>query len=162
MPGEPRYNEQYNRMMRWYRRFEEIRWSRYEPRSVHVNAEEIFLRQTDEIYAFFLNCYHLKDWIKNDNTVKESAREKIEEFINENECLKICADICNSIKHLELKKHRGPENMEMASTLWISVGSDSSYIYVEAKINVNDNEWDAFELASKCIQKWQGFINNNL
>jgi hypothetical protein len=150
-------------MMRWHQRFEDIRWSRYKPFPDHVSAEEVFWRYTDEIYAFFLNCYHLKDWIKQDDTVSELTRAEVEQFINENECLRICADICNSIKHLNVtRSSREPKDVALESSLWVSVGTSSNYILVKVSIVVGGTERDAFDLASECIQKWQEFVSDHL
>jgi hypothetical protein len=36
----------------------------------------------DEIYAFFLNCYYLKDWIKHDPTVPAPVQQAVEGWIS--------------------------------------------------------------------------------
>jgi hypothetical protein len=162
LSSKHKYSEQFERMMRWYRRFEDIRWSRYKPFSDGVSAEEVFWQHTDDVLAFFLNCYHLKDWIKQDDTISESARDEVETYINENKCLRICADLCNSIKHLKLTSRRELADVALDSSLWTSVGTDSNYILVKVSVVVDDTEQDAFELASECIQKWQEFVTNHL
>ena len=57
-----KYQEQYDRTKRWYDRLTAIDQGR-----AHDMASDHYV---DEIYAFFLNCYHLKDWIKNDGNVR--------------------------------------------------------------------------------------------
>jgi hypothetical protein len=47
------WREQYDRMVRWYDRFETIVLGR-----PHVMAGDNYV---DEVYAFFQNCYHVKD-----------------------------------------------------------------------------------------------------
>jgi hypothetical protein len=40
----------------------------------------------DDIYAFFMHCYHLKDWIKNDSDAKArmpNIDTDVEQFIND-------------------------------------------------------------------------------
>jgi hypothetical protein len=60
--SEHAYLEQYRRMIRSYERFASIDRGRvYEPSSENYE---------DEVFAFFLNCYHLKDWIKNDERAR--------------------------------------------------------------------------------------------
>ena len=42
----------------------------------------------DDVYAFFMHCYHLKDWIKNDASVKSrmpNLGTDVEQFIKESE-----------------------------------------------------------------------------
>jgi hypothetical protein len=55
----------------------------------------------DEAYAFFQNCYHLKDWLKNDPTTAAAVND-IEEFICRSQNLSLCADVCNGSKYLKL------------------------------------------------------------
>ena len=101
-----RYLEQYERMRRSYDRFREIKPGL---------TKKISSDYEDDIYAFFMQCYHLKDWIKNDTSVKTRTPDigtDVEQFVNGSEALSLCADICNSLNHLELKrssKRRTPE-----------------------------------------------------
>lgn len=165
MTNKGNYQEQFERMMRWYRRFEDIKLRRYKPFPDELDPQEVFFQVSDEIYAFFLNCYHLKDWIKNDDTVSQTAKKHVAKFIDDNECLRICADICNSIKHLKLdKKHRNSEDVALESALWISVGTASKFIHIKPTITnlTTQVEQDAFTLASDCVQKWQEFIEIHL
>ena len=34
----------------------------------------------DDLWSFFQNCWHLKDWIKNDGTIPETLRNTIEAY----------------------------------------------------------------------------------
>src|SRR3990170_1608469 len=96
------YREQYDRMKRWYGRFVALDQGR-----PHDVPSDNYL---DEIYAFFMNCYHLKDWIKDDGTVPPAAQQAVEPYINSSRPLKLCADICNSLKHLRLISNRSGES----------------------------------------------------
>lgn len=53
-----KYEEQFERVKRWYERFRRIN----EGTSHEKNTEYYH----DEVYAFFVNCFHVKDWILND------------------------------------------------------------------------------------------------
>src|SRR5688572_24355440 len=71
--NECAYFEQYRRMMRSYERFATIDRGRvYDALSENYD---------DEVFAFFLNCYHLKDWIKNDEKAGTAAQNDVETFI---------------------------------------------------------------------------------
>src|SRR5580700_4784964 len=98
------YREQYERMIRWYDRFKDINQGR-----LHTVASENYV---DEIYAFFLNCYHLKDWIRNDPNAPQAVQQMVEKHINANRPLRLCADICNSLKHLRLDPRFPPRSGE--------------------------------------------------
>jgi len=65
-----KYREQYDRMKRWYIRFASLNQGR-----PHNVPSDNYL---EDIYAFFMNCYHLKDWIKNDDTVPTTVQQAVE------------------------------------------------------------------------------------
>jgi hypothetical protein len=114
-----------------------------------------FSYDQDIIYAFFMNCYHLKDWIINDPTVNLPST-KVEKFINSNPCMCICADICNGLKHLTLNRSRSKENPRFTSRKYVlTIGETEQTIQIKYFIGTKD----AFELASECVQKWKQFID---
>jgi hypothetical protein len=78
MRGSYDFEEQYERVKRWYKRFDEINQGKENYRS----SEDC----RDEVYAFFINCYHLKDWIKNDKglALKRQDQVKVENWIKSN------------------------------------------------------------------------------
>src|SRR5262245_46273365 len=100
----PSYREQYDRMKRWYDRFSNLNSGR--PHDIPTE------NYVDEIYAFFLNAYHLKDWIKNDSAVLKAVQNSVEPHITNNTSLSLCADICNALKHLHLQTNRSNQNPE--------------------------------------------------
>ena len=62
--------------------------------------------ELDDTYSFFIHCYHLKDWLANDDTFGRSRRE-IEKFVAGTPALALCGDVANSIKHLKLDTRCG-------------------------------------------------------
>lgn len=54
--------------------------------------------------SFFQDCFHLKDWIKNDPA--SGAAAQIEEAVQAELPLRIAADLANAAKHLERTMHR--------------------------------------------------------
>src|SRR5208337_1655775 len=91
---------QWERVKRYYTRFKALNDG-----IEHAMSSE---HCVDDIYAFFQNCYHLKDWIKNDNTAPAAKRKGVEGYVKSHDCLKLCADICNGLKHLTL--HSKPKS----------------------------------------------------
>ena len=110
----------------------------------------------DQVYAFFQNCYHLKDWIKHDESVRVS--ENVEDFIKKHCELKLCAVICNGTKHLVLKK------MPLGGRKTIvDVGRGTTIISVKYTIDTSSgSSVDAFELATKCLEIWEKFIREQV
>ena len=148
-----RYLEQYERMQRSYDRFREF--------NLRL-SDKISSDYEDDVYAFFMHCYHLKDWIKNDSSVKSrmpNIRTDVEQFINESEALSLCADLCNSLKALELNRsHSTPMFGRKHYHDRLNIGSGSS-IKLEWLIERNNKPpIDAFELATQCNAEWNKFL----
>lgn len=150
----PLYREQYDRMKRWFNRLAAI----YQGRE-HDMASDNYV---DEVYAFFLNCYHLKDWIKNDSAVPIAAQQAVEGHINGSRPLQLCADICNSLKHLRLSK--GPRSGQSPAfgkkrfALNLGPGLPTT-ISLKYEIDTVSGPEDAFKLASECVSAWEAFLN---
>ena len=154
MGSSSKYLEQFYRVKRWYERFVIIDQGRE-----HDLPSDYY---QDEVYAFFLNCYHLKDWIKNDESVGAAAA-KVEEFINNNEELSLCADICNGIKHLRLESTRSGQDPRFGPRKFhVQLGGPETTISVKYSIDTSSGPLDAFELATKCLQAWEKFILSNI
>lgn len=148
--NEFRYLEQYKRMLRWYQRFNNIGLGREH----NMDSDNY----KDEVYAFFISCYHLKDWIAND---KESgiSRDAVEQFVHGNEYLKIAGDICNGVKHLKLDKPKGATMGERYFSL--SVGIGEPIVKVKYNINADDMIYDALVVATKSVELWKLFLSSH-
>ena len=140
-PYNKHWVDQYYRMKRWYYLLEKMR------KSTEVDDDPT-INYIDVIYAFFQNCHHLKDWIKNDHL---KTNPDVEQFINENECMKICADICNGSKHYSDTSLRSKSNIVVEPT----------FRPIEKRIipelgcvfSVNGIDYDPFNLATECVKK---------
>ncbi len=154
MSSSSKYLEQFERVKRWYNRLVKIDQGRQ-----HDLPSDCY---QDEVYAFFLNCYHLKDWIKNDKSVGAAA-EKVEQFIDNNKELSLCADICNGIKHLRLTRTRSRQDPRFGKRNFnLGLGGPETTISVKYSIDTLSGLVDAFELATKCLQAWEKFIVSNI
>ena len=159
-----KHKEQFERVQRWYEIFKEINKGR-----IHNRTSEFY---QDEVYAFFINCYHLKDWIINDKTVvilgtKAKKRKHVENYINSVDELKICADICNGSKHLCFDKEHPPRSGKKpefgSKTFKVTIGTEPTKIAVKTLVNTSSGPKNAFDLATKCIKAWEKFYSiNNL
>ncbi len=144
------YSNQFIRMERYLKRFYEIRTGRD-----HDHDSEYYL---DEVYSFFLNCYHLKDWLIHDPAFPANAAE-IEGFINLNVDLQICADICNGHKHLKLSRPRSAESPKMGTTkFFVGLGSGQPTIGANYTVDTASGPRDAYALAERCTELWRSFI----
>jgi len=150
-----RYIEQYERMRRSYDRFREIKPGL---------TDKISSDYEDNVYAFFLHCYHLKDWVKNDTSVKSrmpNIGTAVEHFINGSEALSLCQDLCNSLKGLELKRSSSGERATFGLKQYhhrLGLGSGRSIRLEWLVERTNKPPIDAFELATECIAEWDKFL----
>ncbi len=112
----------------------------------------------DEVYSFFLNCYHLKDWLINDSCFPGS-RPDVEDYINANQELQLCADICNAHKHLRLDSPRSKENPHVGGQkIDLELRDGEAAIKIKFTIDTASGPLDAFELATRCLELWKQFI----
>lgn len=126
------WKSQYDRMLRWYRRL---------------------LQGDDEdfIFAFFQNCYILKDWLKHDEIMSYTEYKK---FSDENKCMEICGYICNGTKHGQLDG-----NLDNNPSIFREyVGQDLSEFFIQ----VNGEKWNAKVLAQQCIAAWNTVLDLHL
>jgi hypothetical protein len=113
-----KYLEQYERMRRSYDRFRE------------TLGDKIPADYEDDVYAFFMHCYHLKDWLKNDSSVKvrmPNIATDVEQFTERSAALRL-PDLCHSLKPLELKR-----SFLLTKAL---LSSDTSNIHNRLKLRV--------------------------
>ena len=130
----------------------------------------------DDLWSFFQNCHHLKDWIINDQTVSDKIKGikggNIEDFVNKNEALRICADLANRSKHLRLDRVRDDAKITSRSvTIYPptanigapTAGSDSvGTSTCEHTITLRDGGTrKALDVAREAVKAWRSFLSNN-
>jgi hypothetical protein len=121
----------------------------------------------DYAHAFFIFCYHIKDWIINDIGVNQVTETEVEEFINDSPSLGYCADIANGVKHLKLNRNirsKSQPKMSTSETRIVAIVGKGEKVDVKEfqYISTDEGEIEAFDLASKCIREWQEFIEDKI
>ncbi|MEX2644957.1 MAG: hypothetical protein WD249_01720 [Gaiellaceae bacterium] len=114
----------------------------------------------DEVYAFFQNCYHLKDWLLND-PASASAAADVEKFISRTPSLALCADLANGSKHLTLtRSRRHAEGTPSLATTRFKGRVEPGGIMVSAQFEVSagDQTLDAYALAVDCWEAWNAYL----
>jgi hypothetical protein len=122
----------------------------------------------DDFYAFFVICYHLKDWLKNDPAVRQRLPDIgkiVEAFVDEKLPLRLCADLANGVKHLVRDK---PKNVRWDAGALLSVAppafqadafdADSFQVSGEIVAKAAGQRWDAEMVAGRCVAHWQNFL----
>jgi hypothetical protein len=54
----------------------------------------------DIMWAFFQNCWHVKDWLHNDPKVDQTVKAAAIARAHDSVALKVCQEMCNGTKHL--------------------------------------------------------------
>lgn len=85
------WESQFDRVTRWHERAAAVLKSG----ESHTLSEGDW----DVIYAFFMNAYHMGDWMIADRVI---TRDQWSWFIRENFELGLCRDLCNGLKHRRL------------------------------------------------------------
>jgi hypothetical protein len=119
-----------------------------------------------ELFSFFEVCYHLKDWVK--HSPSYASLSNVEDYISQSPALRICADVCNKLKHrkLDRKLRSGlePGVFMITSTMTVGpIGTTSIVSIDEARIETERGDECCFELAQECMEAWKTyFILNNV
>jgi hypothetical protein len=149
MDSQDSYLQQWQRVRRWWTRVREVSQGRK-----FVMVPEF---SEDDIFAFFLNCYHLKDWIKND-PASGPLRDTVEDFVNNSDALGICADLCNGLKHLARDKGRVRRNARFGPRTYRVVDFKTGTLAVSASVESDSGKVDAYQLATDCVLEWERFL----
>jgi hypothetical protein len=176
-----KWQEQWDRVGRYYERLERL--NRGLP---HDSPSDAFYM--DDVNAFFQNCYHLKDWLKNDdaylrrcgavtNQEVERNRREIEDNVSYITELAICADICNATNYLyahstsscesrakHLALDRPPRSQKERSLgardLYLVLGAaeQAGAAILRIAIRIDPDGEDAFTVATAAVRSWELYL----
>jgi hypothetical protein len=108
----------------------------------------------DDVWSFFQNCWHLKDWIKNDPHV--SIHGSIEDLVKGSAPLMICADLANATKHLQFTKYVRVGAKPSHANITITPGEPSTVQYLVDP--GTGAQLDALDLARHCVSEWERLL----
>jgi hypothetical protein len=123
----------------------------------------------DMLWAFFQNCWHVKDWIKNDNSAPQALRDAIWNHEPENiGDLQLCAELANGSKHLKLiqNPHRPHRDAKIRNDVNVFIGESmteggKTQVRTEYSYFVTDNtgtECPAHDVARNAVAAWEALI----
>jgi len=144
--------KQFKRMERWYKRIEII--CQKTPDNMG-NLQEL-----DDVLAFFQNCYHLKDWVKNDSSSGILATD-IENFIRQSNCLMICGDLCNGSKHLKINNPRIDSDTTINRSYTVAEHVTDPILKRDFIVTSGGRQYNALSLAKECIGAWKNFFSSH-
>lgn len=146
-----KFTEQFKRTERWHKRLKVI--------CKTIPKDWGPLEEEDDVLAFFQNCYHLKDWVINDPSCEILDKKKeVEKLINNSEFLKVCADLCNGSKHLELMNPRLDKETKITRVITVARHVSDPVIARHFMIKSGSKNYEALDLANRCIEEWKIFF----
>jgi hypothetical protein len=125
----------------------------------------------DDVWSFFQNCWHLKDWIKNDSQgVAKATRHKIDVEVKSYPALVMMGDLANKSKNLELTtnptgtREALPIQNKAGATAYIDrrgrtqeAGKADGAIYLLVT-DQNGDEIPVKKLATDAMKNWMAII----
>lgn len=149
--------EQFERAKRYLSRIEKI----YE--GIFSSSGHDKHTYDDDVISFFIHCYHIRDWIIHLNVLGITSVE-IDEYINQNHALMVCADLANGSKHCKLTRSlrtkRQPHitGKERHTSTWYTGSGGGEVMKCKYTVLSGEEFLDAFELAKECVTLWEVFI----
>jgi hypothetical protein len=151
----PTWRDQYDRMTRWRLRLSE-------PRRADESEADYEARFGDFVRTFFIESYHLVDWLANDPAVP-LGRAGVERLANV-DWLRRCKSICDGSKHLVSKKGcvtlvtRALE-LEQGGRLLLEDGPGVLLLEESfADVETQEGTWDAIQAADSCVSEWERIL----
>jgi len=147
-----RWREQYDRLTRWQARLKE-------PAPVDD-------RRLDDYHAFFICCFHLKDWLRADPLLSPTIGPAAEAWLNDVKYLRLCADLANASKHLVIdRKVRIDPNIAVRAVQ----GAFQADAFQAGAFQVNDEvivvaDRETYEgtfLVEMCVLNWELFLREH-
>lgn len=118
---------------------------------------------SDRLFNFVLTGYSMIDWVKNDPSVPESAKDcAAVEGLYSDQWLKICGDLATACKHFELEK-RVPITAAATSDNGFGMGryGKGGYGLGEENIHIELNDgtcYPCLDLVNGVKETWQRFF----
>lgn len=139
------YADQWQRVQRWLERIEAA------PR----NSTEY----DDFVWAFFQNCWHMRDWIANDQQLPEELRHRVPQLAMKQRSLKICADLANATKHFELRHPKVGSGAKHSHRVLTVVAGESSKTKIDYYVALDDGQQiSTLDVAREAVDVWRRLL----
>lgn len=150
MKNQLPYNEQLDRIKRLC---EDIK-------RFSIANDDNFETAIDAFTSFFIQCYHLKDWLID----SRYGRVDIDIFVSRSSSLSLCRDIANTQKHKKLDKYEPQNHLINHKEKNISTPIMKYYdpFRKEERFGIDVQEFDTLvdviDLAEQCVRDWERFL----
>lgn len=105
--------------------------------------------------AFFINCYHLRDWLARSGEVSQL---RLDELFRDSFALRVCADLANIAKHYDLTNT--PRLTRQLSIACEYADPGYGWFGDRARLTVlsDGQKLDLLELTAACEVEWVSFL----
>ena len=110
----------------------------------------------DMIWAVYLNCYHILDWVREDPLLTPEQKRALKEKADASELLEMCRDLCNGIKHSVA--HKKTTRHGYIETV-ISPGSGEP-AYLDCIVTAGGEHFSGKKLAAKFVAEWERIMQS--
>jgi len=147
-----RAEEQWKRVKRYFQRFRDLSREGL----IHNSNSETYV---DDVYAFFVNCYHLKDWIQPDDT--SPLRGSVGGFGRASSAFPICRDICLGVKHLVVDRPGSDLSEHRLGRRAVDFNASTGGFTMRVFVRLRTEEREAYEIAEQCMHEWSEFLGED-
>jgi hypothetical protein len=162
----------------WYEQWTRVRVGHGRLHEVYAGRPGGTIEAEYDMVSFFLHCFHLKDWLKND---PHGPDADVEAWVANSEPLRVCADFANNAKHLQITQtfrddaatwstqqnvtFRAPTvqaraHVGIPGTEPRLVDPTSGPLAAHSwRISSAERSFDALELADACVASWREFLD---
>jgi len=102
----------------------------------------------DDMWAFFQNCWHVKDWVRSDPRLSRAQKDAICDLAHQCKELMMCKNLCNGAKHLRPKPGATHRCVD------ITIAPDEPIKMDSIIDDGSGNLLSGVELAHICLHEW--------
>lgn len=154
LPPQSAYIVQYIRAWRLLLRLERRTWPDFNAAVMAAADYEV------DLYSFFVVCWHVLDWVKNDATIPRAVRTAVEKAALASPVLCLCHDMANGSKHYVLESPKAPG--VRPGTIDLERREDAPESKLSFLVVLQDGTVrPAHELAREALGAWRDVLDAN-
>lgn len=143
----------------WQEQFARVNRLRKDVQRFENSADNQFEQGVDAFTSFFIQCYHLSDWL-----VKSGySANSVYEFVKQSTWLSLCRALANTQKHQKDSKGTFIDFGDFSFGVSTPIARYVDHLKKQTRFCINAREFgalplDAMEFADKCINEWEKYL----
>ena len=110
----------------------------------------------DDLWCFFINCWHLKDWLKQDAFINVNVTSDIEKEAENSGILQYCRTVADKRKHLRLSRFH-PKDAQPIAAFDVSTADET--VTVRWHIEKDDGtSVPVVQFAESIVYEWSRIL----